>query len=155
MSAKNLAVVFGPTLLREKTASTDSEMMDMVGKNSAIEIMILHSSELLDDDRPREQEPANTVDVPPKTPLTNSTTVEQQPKLSTFLEMPGTVLSTRDRRDSLSLDPAGFDIRAVSPSIDSSSSDNDEEVYLAMSESENPPRNHVDKGFPRTKVGYI
>jgi hypothetical protein len=45
MTSKNLAMVFGPTLLRDLEASRD--LVDMSYKNAVIEYLILHVHELL------------------------------------------------------------------------------------------------------------
>jgi hypothetical protein len=45
MTSKNLAMVFGPTLLRDVEASRD--LVDMCYKNAVIEFLILHVHDLL------------------------------------------------------------------------------------------------------------
>lgn len=50
MNAKNLSVVFGPTLMRNPDPS--QEIMDVTYKNLAIEFLILHTDELFADRQP-------------------------------------------------------------------------------------------------------
>jgi hypothetical protein len=45
MTFKNLAVVFGPTLMR--SADPDREFLDMGSKNAVVEFIIKHSARLL------------------------------------------------------------------------------------------------------------
>jgi hypothetical protein len=44
MTTKNLAMVFGPTLMRDAEASRD--LLDMSYKNAAIEYLIVHADDL-------------------------------------------------------------------------------------------------------------
>jgi hypothetical protein len=46
MTTKNLAMVFGPTLLRDIESTRD--LIDMSSKNSVIEYLIIHVNELFD-----------------------------------------------------------------------------------------------------------
>ncbi|OZJ01837.1 hypothetical protein BZG36_05295, partial [Bifiguratus adelaidae] len=55
MTTRNLAVVFGPTLLRSPDPTAD--LLDMGGKNAVVEYLVSHGADLLLDTRePREQE---------------------------------------------------------------------------------------------------
>lgn len=45
MTTKNLAMVFGPTLMRDVEASRD--LVDMSYKNAVIEFLIIHVDDLL------------------------------------------------------------------------------------------------------------
>ncbi|KAF9357072.1 hypothetical protein BGX26_004281 [Mortierella sp. AD094] len=73
MNAKNLSVVFGPTLMRNPDPS--KEIMDMTFKNMTIEYFINHTSELFI--RP-EQSLANSIDVE----RTSTSSIQERPSTS-------------------------------------------------------------------------
>ncbi|KAG0249261.1 hypothetical protein BG011_009452 [Mortierella polycephala] len=87
MNAKNLSVVFGPTLMRNPDPS--KEIMDMTYKNMAIEFIITHSEELF-----IRQHPSTSSATASGRPSTSS--AHERPSTSSTHERPSTS-STHER----------------------------------------------------------